>query len=132
MSGSMEPELGINDLVIIKETNDYEVGDIIVFQNENMLIIHRIAEINGDEITTKGDANNVSDAPIELKDVKGELVWNMKGIGLLVQFFKNPMVIILVLVIAVSFTEQSFRKEKEEDAYEIKALMEEIKRLRDN
>ena len=31
-TGSMQPNLNINDLIIVVKTNDYEVDDIIVYQ----------------------------------------------------------------------------------------------------
>ncbi len=75
-SGSMWPVLKKGDFILIKglqSENDIKVGDIIVYKNPKGFTIHRITEINGDTITTKGDANNVSDTPINFSDVIGKL-----------------------------------------------------------
>ncbi len=75
-SGSMWPVLKKGDFILIKgiqSENDIKVGDIIVYKNPKGFTIHRIIEINGDTITTKGDANNVSDTPINFSDVIGKL-----------------------------------------------------------
>ena len=32
LTGSMEPTLNVNDLVIVKKTDNIEIGDIVVFQ----------------------------------------------------------------------------------------------------
>lgn len=35
-------------MVIIKATDNYKVDDIVLFQDGNSLVIHRIIEIDGD------------------------------------------------------------------------------------
>ncbi|MDF1497767.1 MAG: signal peptidase I [Patescibacteria group bacterium] len=82
-SGSMWPELKKNDLVLIKyaEKKSLAKGDIVVFKNERGFTIHRIVELNEDTITTKGDANNVSDSPVEYEKIIGKTVnWNNKPV----------------------------------------------------
>ena len=48
LSGSMEPALHVDDLIIVKQSDNYKVGDIVVFQNSRELIIHRIICIDED------------------------------------------------------------------------------------
>ena len=49
-SGSMQDEIMVNDLVIIKKTGDYEVDDIITYMREDDSIptTHRIVKITSD------------------------------------------------------------------------------------
>ena len=70
-SGSMEPTFEVGDLIIVTQSDDYEVGDIVVFQDGRSLVVHRIVEIDGEQIITQGDANNTSDAPMTARDIKG-------------------------------------------------------------
>ena len=59
-SGSMKPALQVNDVIIVKITNEgLKKGDIIAFQGETAIITHRILYIDGDIITVKGDNNNI-------------------------------------------------------------------------
>ena len=44
-------------------------NNIIVYGIDNQYIVHRIIDIDGDMITTKGDANNTSDEPINKKNI---------------------------------------------------------------
>lgn len=81
LSGSMEPEISINDLVIIKKKDSYKKGEIIVYQKENTLIVHRIVSINKNEIITKGDANTLIDDPIIKSDIKGKIIFSIPFIG---------------------------------------------------
>ncbi len=129
LSGSMEPELSVNDLIIVKETDTLRVGQIIVYQDGNSLVVHRIIAIDGDRITTQGDANTGADEPITAEAVKGEVITAIPVVGLAVHFLQNPVVIVLILGLAIWLLERSFRKEKSEDKSELDKIKEEIKEL---
>jgi len=130
LSGSMEPALKVNDVVIVRESDSYAVGDIVVFQSEKNLVVHRVIAAEGDSITTQGDANNVADAPIEISAVKGEVVACLPGFGVAVNALKSPAGILAVLLAAFGLTELSFRREKDNDEKELEAIKAEIRRLR--
>lgn len=87
-SGSMEKELAVGDVAIIKKcnSNDVNVGDIIEYQMEGYTVIHRIIEKkqkNGEfSFITKGDNNGSPD----LKEVKenqliGKVIFKVKYLG---------------------------------------------------
>lgn len=131
LSGSMESRLSVDDLVIIKATDNYKVDDIVLFQDGNSLVIHRIIEIDGDTVTTKGDANNVADEPINKSQIKGVLVYDIAGLGAVVNILKQPVFVILILAAALFLNELSYRKEKDTDTEEldeIKKMIEELKK----
>ena len=72
-SGSMETELSVGDIIIVKECENYEVNDIVTYKvNDNYLVTHRIIERNGNNFVTKGDSNNVADNEKVSKDKIGE------------------------------------------------------------
>ena len=69
-TGSMTPNINKGDVVLLKKLNDKEisklkVGDVLVFKQNNKIIVHRISKIfkSGNEIffKTKGDNNNDED-----------------------------------------------------------------------
>ncbi len=93
LSGSMEPELEINDFVIVKRVKDIKVGDIVTYRQNNKgnEIIHRIVKIEGDIVTTKGEANNSVDPVISKDDITGVYVGKIKYLGNILTFFKNPL-----------------------------------------
>ncbi len=130
LSGSMEPELGVNDVIIVRERDSYEVNDIVVYQSGSTLIVHRIIAKDGETIVTQGDANNAADEPIDVRVVKGEVVAHIPAAGVVVNALKTPVGILIVLVAAFALTELSFRKEKDRDAQELEAIKAEIRRLR--
>lgn len=131
LSGSMESRLSVDDLVIIKAADNYKVNDIVLFQEGNSFVIHRIIEIDGDTVTTKGDANNVADEPINKSQIKGVLVYDIAGFGAVVNILKQPVFVILILAAAFLLTEFSYRKEQDKDTEEldeIKKMIEELKK----
>lgn len=131
LSGSMESRLSVDDLVIIKATDNYKVNDIVLFQDGNSLVIHRIIEIDGDTVTTKGDANNTADEPINKIQIKGVLVYDIAGLGAMVNILKQPVSVFIILAAAFLLTEFSYRKEKDTDTEEldeIKKMIEELKK----
>ncbi len=69
-TGSMSPNINKGDVVLLKKLSDKEisklkVGDVLVFKQNNKIIVHRISKIlkSGNEIffKTKGDNNNDED-----------------------------------------------------------------------
>ncbi len=76
-SSSMWPALKEGDIVFIKGISgkaDVKAGDIVVYKNERGFTIHRIIEMGEDTLTTKGDANNVNDAPVTYDKLIGKTV----------------------------------------------------------
>ena len=74
-SGSMWPSLKRGDLILIKgveNRDEVKVGDIVVYTNPKGFTIHRIVEIDGHSLVTKGDANNVKDTPITFDEIIGK------------------------------------------------------------
>lgn len=97
-SGSMQPELAIGDVIIIKEVNDYKENDIITYNvNNEYLVTHRIIEINEDNFITKGDNNTSKDKEIVLKEnIEGKVIYNSKILKLIYRYW---LIIILIVVL---------------------------------
>ena len=100
LSGSMEDTLHIGDNIIVKESSEYEVGDIITYKKDNSYVTHRITKIDGDMITTKGDANDTEDIPFNKNKILGKLVYKSKLLNFLVN---NRILLFIVVVILFVF-----------------------------
>ena len=81
LSGSMQPNIDIGDIVIIKEINAEQarVGDVIMFPLNNMLVTHRVIDIQQKDgkkyFTTKGDGNTEPERdPVIEENVKGKVI----------------------------------------------------------
>ena len=129
LTGSMEPRLSANDLVVIKPAGSYNVGDIVVYQSGRTLIIHRIKLTDGETVVTQGDANNVPDDPIQISDVKGKLVFSVPFIGLIVRGIKTVPGTLIIIALAVFLMIRSRRGEQDKEDAEIKALEAELIKL---
>jgi signal peptidase len=129
-SGSMVPTLNINDVLIVKNGNDYsfdklKVGDIIVFHaaGEDRIIVHRVAEIFADShtesVVTKGDANPSTipgvDYPIRMNQYIGKVVYVIPGLGLITKVISPPVnYIIIAVILAVLFFNRLGRRKDTE------------------
>lgn len=132
LSGSMEPALSVNDLVLVRQTQEISIGDIVVYQSGGSLIIHRVTAVNGDEITTQGDANNIADPAVSRSDIKGVLAARIPRAGAVIRVLKNPICILLILAAAVFLLERSYRKEAQPDDEALERLKEEIRKLKED
>ncbi len=106
ISGSMEPNLKISDIVIIKkcEQNELKENDIISFRSGQSVITHRINQIieteNGVEYITKGDNNNTKDnGTVKFNDIEGKYIGKIEYLGKVVLYLKNKTVIISIIII---------------------------------
>jgi len=129
LSGSMEPAMSVNDLVFVKKTDAYEVGDVIVYQNGYELIMHRVMDVNGEILTTQGDANNTADPPVQLSAVKGEVIGFVPFVGNVVLMLKTPAGTLLALIAAILLLKSSYQKERQRDEDELEQMKEEIRKL---
>ncbi|MEM7813920.1 MAG: signal peptidase I [Candidatus Aenigmatarchaeota archaeon] len=73
VSGSMEPNLHVGDLMIISKGH-YDVGDIAIYLHNGVTIIHRIVEVREDGMYIfKGDHNPAPDPePVPPERILGE------------------------------------------------------------
>lgn len=128
-SGSMIPNLNINDVIIVRDGGSFDklkVGDIIVFnrpEGQDRVIVHRIADISQDAsgnriIRTKGDANPSSipgtDYPITKVDYIGKVMFVIPGVGVVTKVLSPPTnyIIIAIILAALFFTRRGPSKEK--------------------
>ena len=127
-SGSMVPNLNVNDILVVKDGNsfqDLKVGDIIVFDRPDgadRVIVHRVAEIFDDSegnhqiIRTKGDANDGSipgtDFPIREDDYIGKVAYVIPGAGVVTKILSPPVnyIIIAAIIALMVVTQISKRK----------------------
>ncbi len=131
LSSSMEPTLSKNDLVVIRKNSDTKIGDIAVYQDGSMLVIHRIVDEVDDTWIFRGDANSGVDAPVHKSQVKGTLAFAIPGAGAVVAFLQKPWMTLLVLAGALALGERSFRKEKASDKRELEQLRAQIQELKE-
>ena len=114
-TGSMEPTISKNDIIIVKLSDDYKVDDIVTFKKDNSYITHRVIMVNNNNIVTKGDANNTNDVDIEKSAVLGKVTKIIHNAGIWQKTLTSPKVIIMIFVTLLlfdfSFSYSGFKKE---------------------
>lgn len=96
VSGSMQPAIGIGDLIVIKEQDSYRVNDIVTYRSNRSVVTHRIVEATDTHVITQGDANNVADGAIPLSSIEGKVIVRIPGAGNVMFFLRTPVGIISI------------------------------------
>lgn len=134
LSGSMQPEIEVDDLLFIKKCDSYEVNDVVTFVDTDLsLVTHRIVSYDPetDTFTTKGDANNTPDrTPLDPERIKGRVVGKISKFGRFFSLFQNPLFILLLVAIGIFLTEWSYRREKKSKSGSADKIRAEIESLR--
>lgn len=91
VSGSMDPEFKVNDLIVNHKEESYKIGDVITFQKGKNLVTHRIVNITEEGFVTRGDANNSDDKKaVSENEIIGKVVATIPKIGLVIGYLKTP------------------------------------------
>lgn len=103
-SGSMQPTLDLNDVLLVKvNEKDLKQDDIIAYKTEESIITHRIVMINNDDLIVKGDANNTVDSPIKKDQVIGKVVKVFPHLGIWKKVLTEPKILALIFFTLLMF-----------------------------
>jgi len=70
----MQPFIQNNDVILIKKSCSYSLGDIVIFYNKSNLICHRIIYLKKDKVITKGDNSFAFDRVLKIDSIVGRAV----------------------------------------------------------
>lgn len=107
VSGSMEPEIPVGSLVLVKPADPYDIAvdDIIAFTSDKdggAVVTHRVIEIDSGnaEFTTKGDANELQDMnPVPFSNLIGRVEKHFPVMGSIMAGLTTGMGKIYLLMI---------------------------------
>ncbi len=127
ISGSMEPEYKVGDLLYVKKVDpsNIKIGDPITFiLNEDLVVAtHRVIDIDTENqrFYTKGDANDIADGdPVHFKNVIGVPQFAIPKLGYVSDFVQNPpgtyitVGVGLVLILLVFLPDMFVKKKADE------------------
>lgn len=126
-TGSMSNTIEIGDVILVKliEPNEpVSENEIVVFTQDTTLVTHRIIKINGDQIITKGDANNKEDDPITRKQIIGKVVKIIPNVKMWKEIILTPKVLIPTSI-SILLLWIFFSYDKEKDVKKTKKVIEE-------
>lgn len=119
-SGSMEPELMVGDVILVRETQDVQdikLDDVVTYEGSGelsgMLVTHKvikvpyIAEDDTYYLQTKGVANEIADREISADRVVSVMICKIPHLDALYNMFLSPwgLVIFVALILLVFFDE---------------------------
>ena len=148
MTGSMEPEIREDSLLVVQKTppEDIAPGDVISFFSPDPMLegavnTHRVVRIEREngrtQFITKGDANVIEDTyPVDASALVGKAAFKSYWLGKTVSLLANPLVfgIIILLPLLIILLMNLYRavriaadiaKKEEEEA--VRKALEEIK-----
>lgn len=100
LSGSMEPILKVGGILYYKEENinDFNEGDVLVYQLNDHIISHRIVKVLDDSFITKGDNNKSIDIYEVLNcQILGKGTnWSIPYIGYYADFIYNHKYLLVI------------------------------------
>lgn len=125
---SMEPTLYKGDLFLVLPSDDYEVGDIIVFKSEKnrRLVTHRIVEEKEEGYITKGDNNPKPDQsllgfkPVTNKKIVGEAfsfngkILHLPRVGVIITWMRQNIFSSVIIIFSLLTMIEYYYSKKEE------------------
>lgn len=138
ISNSMEPEIKINDVLIVKrcEAKEFLKGDIITFQRDNKTISHRIIKIielsDDREFITQGDNNEIpDDGAVKTSQVYGKVIGKIPKVGNLVEYIQKKDGFIRIAILAIIIFILINMNDEKKNKRKITRKKYEIKKKRD-
>lgn len=130
LSSSMEPTIATGSVLFTNtKDTDVEINDIVTYQltveNKELLVTHRIVDIQDGLYITKGDNNDVQDmVPLSKEQILGTYTFHIPKVGYYMSNVDQKLIFIAigwiillnVFSIALNFiTDDEYDDEEEED-----------------
>ncbi|MBQ8373256.1 MAG: hypothetical protein IJX35_02965 [Candidatus Methanomethylophilaceae archaeon] len=123
VTGSMDGEptdypistIPVNSLVVIRHIDpdsfDFEVGQVIAYDSDGMVIVHRVIDIDEGkrELRLKGDANKTFEI-VSYDDVIGEVVGVSPFLGKVMLYMRSNVVLVIAFIACSSLIVYSVRE----------------------
>src|SRR5258708_23127866 len=69
----MLPTIWPGDIACVSRVVAYRPGDVVLFSRNGRLFIHRVVEMSGGAVVTRGDSMLDADPPVAVSDVLGRV-----------------------------------------------------------
>lgn len=102
ISGSMEPAIHVDDMVIIRKQKSYELRDIVMYESGQSMVTHRIVGLEDGAYITRGDNNNTDDPTVSEERIAGKVVCIIPGAGKVISFIQSPLGMCILVLLAAA------------------------------
>ncbi len=102
---SMEPHFTAGDLVLLRPTSDYDVGDVVGYDSPHLgrMVLHRIIDVEDGRFLTKGDNNDWVDSHRPTAaEIAGRQGLHVPGAGRVVRSLFDPLVVAFLVGVATA------------------------------
>lgn len=97
-TASMKGSIDIGDLVIVKNTKNVSLNDIVTYEIQGQFITHRVIQQLDTTYVTRGDANNTDDNPITSDQIVGKVIFVLPKVGIIKSVVFKPGFLIPMIV----------------------------------
>jgi signal peptidase I len=116
---SMLPHYKRSDLVALRPTSHYRIGDVVGYHSSMLhrIVMHRIAAIHNGHYTFKGDNNSYTDPEQPSRaDIVGKEAVHLPAAGNAIQWLHKPWLLALLAAAAVLVLGLDIRREPTNEA----------------
>ena len=103
-NATLEPDIRKNNIVILKNSEDIEVGDYVTFlvgeRNEYRLVVN----------VTNNYENKDYKTEINIDDVKAKMIYNNNTFSSIMNILLNPVILVILFFLGTIFPEFVFNK----------------------
>lgn len=114
-NATLEPDIRKNNIVILKGSEDIEVGDYVTFLEgeEKEVVLRKVVERNEYRLVvdiTNNYENKDYKNEINIDDVKAKMIYNNNTFSSVMNVLLNPVVLVILLFLGTIFPEFVFNK----------------------
>ncbi len=114
-NATLEPDIRKNNIVILKNSEDIEVGDYVTFLegDEKKVVLRKVVERNEYRLVvnvTNNYENKDYKSEINIDDVKAKMIYNNNTFSSIMNILLNPVILVILFFLGTIFPEFVFNK----------------------
>lgn len=114
-NATLEPDIRKNNIVLLKDSEDIEVGDYVTFLEgeKKEVVLRKVVERNEYRLVvdiTNNYENKDYKNEINIDDVKAKMIYNNNTFSSVMNILLNPAVLVILLFLGTIFPEFVFNK----------------------
>ena len=114
-NATLEPDIRKNNIVILKNSEDIEVGDYVTFLegDEKKVVLRKVVERNEYRLVvnvTNNYENKDYKTEINIDDVKAKMIYNNNTFSSIMNILLSPVILVILFFLGTIFPEFVFNK----------------------
>lgn len=100
LTGSMNPSIPQGSVVYTKAKPEYSIGDVVTYNQENVVVTHRVVDVTSEGYITQGDANDSHDSRVVAReDVLGSSLFSVPYVGSFISYIQTFEGFVLFVIV---------------------------------